>query len=225
MVLAMDFDQKLAQIIDYAVLKPDTTSADIDRACQEAIKYRFATICVNPSYVPLAAKLLHGSGIKVTAVIGFPLGASTSTVKSLEARNALLNGADEIDMVLNIGALKSNEPEIVDEEIKMVRNVTSGHVLKVILETCLLNKEEKIKACEIACLQGVNFIKTSTGYNGSGATVEDIKLIRRVVGIEMGVKASGGINTAEQAYVLMEAGATRIGTSHAVDLVSGDKKR
>ncbi|MDD5131712.1 MAG: deoxyribose-phosphate aldolase [bacterium] len=221
----MDFDQKLAQIIDYAVLKPDTTNADIDRACQEAIKYRFAAVCVNPSYVPLAAKLLHGSGIKVSAVIGFPLGASTSTVKSIEARNALLNGADEIDMVLNIGALKSNEIEIVDEEIKMVRNVTNGHVLKVILETCLLSKEEKVKACEIASSQGVNFIKTSTGFSNSGATVDDIKLIRQVVGIEMGVKASGGIDTAEKAYVLMEAGATRIGTSHAVDLVSGERKR
>ena len=221
----MEFDQKLAQIIDYAVLKPDTTNEHIDQACQEARKYRFAAVCVNPSYVPLAAKLLHGSGVKVSAVIGFPLGASTSTVKSIEARNALLNGADEIDMVLNIGALKSNETEIVNEEIKMVRNVTNGHVLKIILETCLLNKEEKIKACEIASSQGVNFIKTSTGFSTGGATVEDIKLIRQVVGIEMGVKASGGIDTAEQAYILMEAGATRIGTSHAVEMVSGDKKR
>ncbi|MDD5491518.1 MAG: deoxyribose-phosphate aldolase [bacterium] len=221
----MDFDQKLAQIIDYAVLKADTTTEDIDRACQEAKKYRFAAVCVNPSYVPLAEKLLHGSGVKVSAVIGFPLGASTSTVKSIEARNALLNGADEIDMVLNIGALKSNETDIVNEEIKMVRNVTNGHVLKVILETCLLSKEEKIKACEIASSQGVNFIKTSTGFSTGGATVDDIRLIRQVVGIEMGVKASGGIDTAEQAYVLMEAGATRIGTSHAVEMVSGDKKR
>ncbi|MDD5492532.1 MAG: deoxyribose-phosphate aldolase, partial [bacterium] len=186
MVPAMEFDQKLAQIIDYAVLKPDTTNEHIDQACQEARKYRFAAVCVNPSYVPLAAKLLHGSGVKVSAVIGFPLGASTSTVKSIEARNALLNGADEIDMVLNIGALKSNETEIVNEEIKMVRNVTNGHVLKIILETCLLNKEEKIKACEIASSQGVNFIKTSTGFSTGGATVEDIKLIRQVVGIEMG---------------------------------------
>jgi deoxyribose-phosphate aldolase len=223
--MALDFDQKLAQIIDYAVLKADTTNDDINRVCQEARKYCFAAVCVNPWYVPLAAKLLHGSGVKVSAVIGFPLGASTSTVKSIEARNALLNGADEIDMVLNIGALKSNETEIVNEEIKMVRNVTAGHVLKIILETCLLNREEKIKACEIASSQGVNFIKTSTGFSTSGATVEDIKLIRQVVGIEMGVKASGGIDTAEQAYILMEAGATRIGTSRAVEIVSGDKKR
>jgi deoxyribose-phosphate aldolase len=221
----MDFDQKLAQIIDYAVLKADTTNNDINQACQEARKYCFAAVCVNPSYVLLAAKLLHGSGVKVSAVIGFPLGANTSTVKSIEARNALLNGADEIDMVLNIGALKSNETEIVNEEIKMVRNVTNGHVLKVILETCLLSKEEKIKACEIASSQGVNFIKTSTGFSTGGATVDDIKLIRQVVGIEMGVKASGGIDTAEQAYILMEAGATRIGTSRAVEIVSGDKKR
>lgn len=221
----MEFDQKLAQIIDYAVLKADATNNDIERACQEAKKYSFAAICVNPSYVPLAAKLLHGSGVKVSTVIGFPLGGSTSTVKSIEARNALLNGADEIDMVLNIGALKSNETEIISEEIKMVRNVTNGHILKVILETCLLTREEKIKACEIASMQGCNFIKTSTGFSTSGATVDDIKLIRKVVGIEMGVKASGGIDTAEQAYVLMEAGATRIGTSHAVEMVAGDKKR
>ncbi len=221
----MDFDQKLAQIIDYAVLKADTASDDVDRACQEAMKYHFAAVCVNPSYVLLAAKLLHGSGVKVCAVVGFPLGASISTVKAIEARNALLNGADEIDMVLNIGALKSGESELVDEEVQMVRNVTEGHVLKVILETCLLTREEKVRACEIAISRGVNFIKTSTGFSKSGATIEDIKLIRKVVGIEMGVKASGGIETAEQAYVLLEAGATRIGTSRAVEIVSGDKKR
>jgi len=223
--VAVDFDQKLAQIIDYAVLKADTASDDVDRACQEAIKYHFATVCVNPSYVPLAAKLLHGSGVKVCAVVGFPLGASISTVKAIEARNALLNGADEIDMVLNIGALKSGESELVDEEVQMVRNVTDGHILKVILETCLLTREEKVRACEIAINRGVNFIKTSTGFSKGGATIEDIKLIRKVVGIEMGVKASGGIETAEQAYILLEAGATRIGTSHAVEIISGDKKR
>jgi len=221
----VDFDQKLAQIIDYAILKADTASNDVARACQEAMKYHFATVCVNPSYVSLAAKLLDGSGVKVCAVVGFPLGASISTVKAIEARNALLNGADEIDMVLNIGALKSGESELVDEEVYMVRNVTDGHVLKVILETCLLTTEEKIKACEIAINRGVNFIKTSTGFSHGGATIDDIKLIRKVVGIEMGVKASGGIETAEQAYILLEAGATRIGTSRAVEIISGDKKR
>ena len=223
--MAVDFDQKLAQIIDYAILKADTASNDVARACQEAVKYHFATVCVNPSYVSLAAKLLDGSGVKVCAVVGFPLGASISTVKAIEARNALLNGADEIDMVLNIGALKSGESELVDEEVYMVRNVTDGHVLKVILETCLLTTEEKIKACEIAINRGVNFIKTSTGFSHGGATIDDIKLIRKVVGIEMGVKASGGIETAEQAYILLEAGATRIGTSRAVEIISGDKKR
>ncbi len=223
--MAVDFDQKLAQIIDYAVLKADTASDDVDRACQEAIKYHFAAVCVNPTYVPLAAKLLHGSGVKVCAAVGFPLGASISTVKAIEARNALLNGADEIDMVVNIGALKSGESELVDEEVQMVRNVTDGHVLKVILETCLLTREEKVRACEIAINRGANFIKTSTGFSKGGATIDDIKLIRKVVGIEMGVKASGGIETAEQAYALLEAGATRIGTSRAVEIISGDKKR
>lgn len=223
--MLVDFDQKLAQIIDYAVLNADTASDDVDRACQEARKYRFTTVCVNPSYVLLAAKLLHGAGMKVCAVVGFPLGASISTVKAIEARNALLNGADEIDMVLNIGALKSGESELVDEEVQMVRNVTDGHMLKVILETCLLTREEKVKACEIAINRGVNFIKTSTGFSKGGATIDDIKLIRKVVGIEMGVIASGGIETAEQAYILLEAGATRIGTSRAVEIVSGDKKR
>jgi len=223
--VAVDFDQKLAQIIDYAVLKADTASNDVERACQEAQKYHFATVCVNPSYVSLAAKLLSGSGVKVCAVVGFPLGASISTIKAIEARNALLNGADEIDMVLNIGALKSGESELVDEEVQMVRNVTDGHVLKVILETCLLTTEEKVRACEIAINRGVNFVKTSTGFSKGGATIDDIKLIRKVVGIEMGVKASGGIETAEQAYMLLEAGATRIGTSRAVEIVSGDKKR
>lgn len=223
--MAVDFDQKLAQIIDYAVLKADTASDDVSRACQEAKKYHFATVCVNPSYVLLAAKLLRSSGVKVCSVVGFPLGASLSTVKAIEARNALLNGADEIDMVINIGALKSGEFELVDEEIQMVRKVTDGYVLKVILETGLLTREEKIKACEIAINRSVNFIKTSTGFSKGGATIDDIRLIRKIAGIEMGVKASGGIETAEQAYILLEAGATRIGTSCAVEIVSGDKKR
>lgn len=220
----MDFDQKLAQIIDYSLLGAQVSSAEITQACQEAHKYQFATVCVQPFYVPLAAKLLKGTGVKVCTVVGFPLGANTSTVKAIEARNAIVSGADEIDLMINIGALKSHEPELVEEEISMVRSVTTGHVLKMIMEVSLLTREEKIKVCEIAQKVGVNFIKTSTGFSSGGATVEDIKLIRQVVGIEMGVKASGGIDTAEKAYVLLEAGATRIGTSHALELISVERK-
>ncbi|MBI5554731.1 MAG: deoxyribose-phosphate aldolase [Elusimicrobia bacterium] len=223
--MAVDFDQKLARIIDCTVLKAEAASDDVDRACQGARKYHFATVCVNPGYVPLTAKLLRGSGVKVCAVVGFPRGANTSTVKALVARQALLNGAAEIDLVINREALKSGESELVDKEVQMVRKVTAGHVLKMILETCLLTREEKIKACEIAINREVNFITTSTGVSKDGATSDDIKLIRKVVGIEMGVKASGGIETAEQAYILLEAGATRIGTNRAVEIVSGDKKR
>ncbi len=220
----MDFDQKLAQIIDYALLGAQVSGAEITQACQEAQKYQFAAVCVEPFYVPLAAKLLKGSGVKVCTVVGFPLGANTSTVKAIEARNAIVSGADEIDLMINVGAIKSQEPELVEEEIAMVRSVTTGHVLKIILEAGLLTREEKIKVCEMAQKVGVNFIKTSTGFGHGGATVEDIKLIRQVVGIEMGVKASGGIDTAEKAYVLLEAGATRIGTSHALELISVERK-
>lgn len=215
----MDFDQKLAQVIDFAVLNADATREDIGYACQLARQYNFAAVCVNPYYVSLAASLLNNTRIKICAVVGFPLGANISTVKAIEARNVVTSGATEIDMMLNIGALKSGAIELVEEEITMVRSATKGLVLKVILETCLLTKEEKIKASQLAQKSGVNFIKTSTGFSKHGATVEDIKLIRQTVGIEMGVKASGGIDSAEKAYNLLAAGATRIGTSHAEKII------
>jgi deoxyribose-phosphate aldolase len=225
MPVAMDFDQKLAQIIDFAILHPAVSNEDIARACRAAQKYHFASVCINPVNVPLTVKLLKGTGVRTCTVVSFPLGANTSTVKAIEARNAIVSGAEEIDMMINVGALKSGEPELVEEEIAMVRSVTNGHTLKIILETCLLTREEKIKVCEIAQSAGANFIKTSTGFNKSGATVEDIKLIRQVVGIEMGVKASGGIDTAEKAYMLVEAGATRIGTSRAIEIISVEKRK
>ncbi len=213
--------EEIARTIDHTYLKPDASPEEITQLCEEARRYNFASVCINPSYVPLAAKLLKGSPVKVTTVIGFPLGATTSTAKALETRDAIANGADEIDMVMNIGALKAKNYDLVKKDIQAVVNAANGRTVKVILETALLTQEEKIKACRIAKEAGADFVKTSTGFGGGGATVADVALMRRVVGPIMGVKASGGIRTFEDVQALLKAGATRIGASASVAIMKG----
>ncbi len=214
----------LAGLIDHTLLKPEATEADIKRMCEEAIKYKFKSVCVNTHYVPLVSRLLAGSGVLTCGVVGFPLGAMTSRAKADETSDAIKNGANEIDMVINIGALKSGDWNIVKKDIEGVVGVARNRALvKVILETSLLTDEEKIKACTIAKMAGADFVKTSTGFNKGGATVEDIKLMRQVVGPKMGVKASGGVRDEETARAMIAAGATRIGTSSGINIVTGKK--
>lgn len=211
----------LASYIDHTLLKANATQEEIGKLCEEAKKYKFVSVCVNPAYVPLCAQLLRGSGVKVCTVVGFPLGATTPTVKAIESRDAIANGADEIDMVINVGALKSGNYQLVLDDIKAVREATRGKILKVILETAYLTRDEKIKACQLSKEAGADFVKTSTGFGPSGATVEDIKLMRETVGPVMGVKASGGIRSTDDAAKMVAAGATRIGASASVAIVTG----
>jgi deoxyribose-phosphate aldolase len=211
----------VARMVDHTLLKPNATQTEVANLCEEARKYCFASVCVNPSNVAYSAQMLQGSGVKVCTVIGFPLGSTTSTVKAVEARDAIANGAEEIDMVINVGALKSGNDAAVYEDIKAVREATRGKVLKVILETSLLSDEEKVRACIMSKKAGADFVKTSTGFGGGGATVEDVKLMRQTVGPLMGVKASGGIRDAKIADAMIQAGATRLGTSASVAIVSG----
>jgi deoxyribose-phosphate aldolase len=214
-------DKKLiASMIDHTVLKPEATAGDVEMLCREAAEHRFASVCINPFHVKRAAKLLAGSGVKVCTVIGFPLGANTTSVKAFEAENAVKEGAEEVDMVINVGALKAGDNEIVFDDIKAVVDRVKGKAMvKVIIETCLLSDEEKVKACELAKEAGAHFVKTSTGFNKSGATVHDIELMRRTVGDAMGVKASGGVRTYEDAVNMINAGATRIGASASVKII------
>ena len=212
-----------ARYVDHTMLKPNATQDEIAKLCEEAKSFCFASVCVNPSYVALSSQFLRGSGVKVCTVVGFPLGSTTPTVKAIEARDAIANGADEIDMVINIGALKSGNDVMVYDDIKAVREATRGKVLKVILETSLLSNEEKVRACAMAKKAGADFVKTSTGFGGGGATVEDIKLMRQTVGPLMGVKASGGIRDAKGAAEMIAAGATRLGTSASVAIVTDAK--
>lgn len=216
-------DMSLAGMIDHTLLKPDATPDQIAQLCFEARKHGFASVCVNPAWVPLCAQLLQGSPVKVCTVIGFPLGASASEVKAFETQKAIDQGATEIDMVLNIGALKARDLEQVARDIRGVVTVAHarGPIVKVILETVLLTDEEKTIACLIAKEAGADFVKTSTGFAGGGATVHDIALMRRVVGPEMGVKASGGVRTYEDAESMVKAGATRIGASAGVKILQG----
>jgi deoxyribose-phosphate aldolase len=216
-------EQAIAAMIDHTLLKPDATEDQIAQLCFEARKYDFASVCVNPSHVKLCAQLLKNSDVKVCTVIGFPLGASATDVKVFEANKAIDDGATEIDMVLNIGALKSRDYDYVAKDINGVVMAAHarGAIIKVILETALLNREEKIAACLIAKEAQADFVKTSTGFGGGGATVEDVALMREVVGPSMGVKASGGVKTMEDARQMVEAGATRIGASAGVKIVSG----
>lgn len=212
---------KLNKLIDHTLLKPEATKAQIEKLCSEAKEYDFKSVCVNPYYVKYAKELLKGSDVLVCTVIGFPLGQNTTAIKVAETKDAIKNGADEIDMVINIGALKSKDEDYVLNEIKEIRNACKGNTLKVIIETCLLSDEEKITACKLSKEAGADFVKTSTGFSTHGATVEDVKLMRKTVGEDMGVKASGGIRDRETALKMVEAGATRLGVSAGVAIVKG----
>ncbi len=214
-------DAKMAAMIDHTLLKPDATRDQLMQICDEAKKYSFATVCVNSANIPLVARQLLGSTVKPIAVVGFPLGAATSQAKAFEAREAIHAGAEEIDMVINIGALKSKDYKTVFEDIKTVVEASRPHKVKVILETSQLNDEEKVISCALAKTAGAAFVKTSTGFGGGGATVEDITLMRRIVGFDMEVKASGGIRTREDAQKMIQAGADRIGASASVAIVTG----
>ena len=210
---------RLNKTIDHTILNPDATKDEVIKVLDEAKAYDFASVCLEPCWVTLAAERLADSEVKVCTVIGFPLGANTKTVKAFEAKEAVENGADEVDMVLNIGALKSGEYDLVLEDMKAVREAAKDAVVKVILETCLLTDEEKKKACALAKEAGMDFVKTSTGFSTAGATTEDVKLMREAVGDAMGVKASGGIRDRETAEAMIAAGASRIGASKSIAIV------
>lgn len=211
----------LAKLIDHTILKPIAQRADIERVCAEARKYGFCSVCINPVWVAYAKQLLKGSDVKVCTVIGFPLGANTSAVKAYETKDALNNGADEIDMVINIGALKDKDYDTVLADIQAVRKECQGHTLKVIIETSQLTDEEKVKACEISAQAGADFVKTSTGFTGGGATAADVALMKKSIPAHMQVKASGGVRTREDFDAMVSAGATRIGASSGVKIVEG----
>ena len=210
---------KLNKTIDHTIFNADATKEAVIKVIDEAKKYEFASVCLEPCWVSLAAERLKDSSVKVCTVIGFPLGANTKTVKAFEAKEAVDNGADEVDMVLNIGALKSGDDAMVLEDMKAVREAAKDAVVKVILETCLLTDEEKKKACALAKEAGLDFVKTSTGFSTAGATVEDVKLMRDAVGDTMGVKASGGIRDTKTAEAMIAAGASRIGASKSIAII------
>lgn len=213
----------LGSLIDHTLLKPDADRAQIEVLCREAAQFCFASVCVNPNWVPVCRDLLRGSGVKVCTVIGFPFGTHLSDVKAYEARRAVEQGAEEVDMVINIGAMKSKDYALVEQDIRgIVQAVGKNTVVKVILETAMLTREEKIMGCTLAKAAGADFVKTSTGFGGGGATVEDIELMRETVGPEMGVKASGGVRTKEDVEAMVAAGATRIGASAGVKIVRGE---
>ncbi|HFU4221725.1 TPA: deoxyribose-phosphate aldolase [Streptococcus suis] len=214
---------KLNKYIDHTILKPETTKEQVAQILAEAKEYDFASVCVNPTWVAYAAQELKDSDVKVCTVIGFPLGANTPAVKAFETKDAIENGADEIDMVINIGALKSKNDELVFEDIQAVVAASGDKLVKVIIETCLLTEEEKVKACQLSKEAGADFVKTSTGFSTGGATVEDVALMRKTVGPDMGVKASGGARSYEDAIAFIEAGATRIGASSGVAIMKGEK--
>ena len=215
----------IAKLIDHTALKPQTTRADVEKLCDEAARYGFASVCVNPCWVSLCAECLRGTEVKVCTVIGFPLGANTPAVKAFETRQAILQGATEVDMVLNVGAMKDGDHALVREDIVAVVEAAKGQALvKVILETCLLTDEEKRMACRLAKEAGADYVKTSTGFSTGGATVEDIALMRAEVGEEMGVKASGGIRDYATARAMTEAGASRIGASAGVQIVAQEQE-
>jgi deoxyribose-phosphate aldolase len=212
----------VAAMIDHTLLKPEATKEQIETLCQEAIENKFFSVCVNPVWVRTSKELVKNSGVKVCTVIGFPLGASTSETKAFETINAIENGADEVDMVINIGALKDQNDTLVESDIRAVVEAAKGKALtKVIIETSLLTKEEKIRACEISVKAGADYVKTSTGFSTGGATFDDIALMRKTVGPTIGVKASGGVRSTEDAQKMIEAGATRIGASSSVDIIRG----
>ena len=214
-----DAAKNIAAIIDHTALKPEATPADIEKLCQEAKTYGFAAVCVNPTYVKMCSELLAESSIAVASVVGFPLGASTIQMKSAETSEAVENGANEIDMVIPVGRLKSGDYDHVRRDIQAVVSAASGKLVKVIIEAALLTDDEKVIACQIAQQAGAHFVKTSTGFSKSGATPDDVALMRKVVGDSMGVKAAGGIRTFADVMVMVHAGANRIGASSGVQIV------
>lgn len=211
----------IASLIDHTLLKPEATADQVEQICAEAKKYNFASVCVNPAFVELVAKELKGAESKVCTVIGFPLGASTSATKAFETKDAIEKGATEIDMVMNIGAMKAGQFDVVLNDMKAVREAAGQTLVKVILETCLLTDSEKEKACELAVEAKLDFVKTSTGFSTGGATVADVALMRRVVGAGLGVKASGGVRSLEDLEAMVAAGANRIGASSGVKIMNG----
>ncbi len=217
----MNFDRKVAQLIDHTILRPDAVRSEVRQVCAEALRFEFASVCVNTCWISLVAAELKGSPVKVCATVGFPLGAASTAAKVAETLGAIADGAQEIDMVINIGALKAREDEVVASDIRAVVNASheKGAIVKVIIETCLLTDAQKVIACEIAKEAGADFVKTSTGFSKSGATVEDIALMRKTVGPDLGVKASGGVRTLEDLRAMAAAGATRIGSSSSVKIV------
>ena len=212
---------KLNKYIDHTILKPETTQEQVEKILSEAKEYDFASVCVNPTWVSLAADSLKDSDVKVCTVIGFPLGANTSAVKAFETEDAIANGADEIDMVINVGALKAGNDALVLDDIKAVVDASGDKLVKVIIEACLLTDEEKVRACQLSKEAGADYVKTSTGFSTGGATVADVALMRKTVGPDMGVKASGGARSYEDAIAFIEAGASRIGASSGVAIMNG----
>lgn len=220
----MTDDRSLAGMIDHTLLKPNATPEQITQLCHEAAQYHFASVCVNPVNVKRCAELLKDSEVKVCSVIGFPLGATSTAVKVFETKDAIQNGATEVDMVINIGALKAGQPGVVKKDIEAVVDAAHAEnaLVKVIIETSLLSDEEKVSASLLAKQAGADFVKTSTGFSTAGATVPDVALMRQTVGPGMGVKAAGGIHTREEADQMIDAGATRIGASAGIRIISGD---
>jgi deoxyribose-phosphate aldolase len=211
--------EQLASLIDHTNLRPEATEDDIRRLCDEAKAYLFTAVCVNPIYVSLAATLLVDSPVQVATVVGFPLGANETDTKAYETKQSVIAGADEIDVVLPIGALKAGKQDVVLKDVRAVVQAAEGRIVKVIIEACLLTDAEKVRACQTAQEAGAHFVKTSTGISTHGATVEDVRLMRRTVGEKMGVKAAGGIRTYEQAMAMVQAGASRLGTSGSVKMM------
>ncbi|AZK44228.1 deoxyribose-phosphate aldolase [Erysipelothrix rhusiopathiae] len=213
---------KLSKYIDHTLLKQNATEAQIRVLCDEAKTYDFMSVCINPGFVSLCNELLEGTDVKVCTVIGFPLGANTTEVKVYETQNALNNGADEIDMVINVSALKDKKYDLIENEIRSIKSVCGDNILKVIIETCLLEDDEIVKACELAVAAGADFVKTSTGFSTGGATAKDVKLMKDTVKDQASVKASGGVRSQEDMDAMIQAGATRIGTSSGVALVKNE---
>lgn len=213
---------KINKYIDHTLLKADSIQSQFDQLIDEAKTYDFASVCVNPCWVAYAAEALKDSDVKVCTVVGFPLGATTSATKAFETKDAIANGADEIDMVINIGLLKQGDDQAVEDDMRAVVEASGDKLVKVIIEACLLTDEEKVRACQLAVKAGVDFVKTSTGFSTGGATISDVKLMRQTVGPDIGVKAAGGARSLEDAMAFIEAGATRIGTSAGVTIMKGE---
>lgn len=213
---------KINKYIDHTLLKADSVQSQFDQLIDESKTYDFASVCVNPCWVAYAAEALKDSDVKVCTVVGFPLGATTSATKAFETKDAIANGADEIDMVINIGLLKQGDDQAVEDDMRAVVEASGDKLVKVIIEACLLTDEEKVRACQLAVKAGVDFVKTSTGFSTGGATISDVKLMRQTVGPDIGVKAAGGARSLEDAMAFIEAGATRIGTSAGVTIMKGE---